>query len=474
MVTPTSVTLTMGTVLVILAFSTAFQSVLGQYYRGFGENICPDIASDYMYRFRVAVTPRSNLACGIIGSSSALGCFNVSRSTRGFASPRFSAPSIPGLSEKQPVLNVDTSTDKVYFIHPVDGRIYCYDITRGTNATAAVWVSSFVCSDPTDPRNQHRQSFTANGTQLLARCNNSVVLLGEQGELRKTFSGKSIQDYVAASDLAAPISVFGNFTRMTTWITNSSGAFLEVWYLDSSSKNPQRPAATLRLPAGVNITGVNTDSPWWTIVADRTNPVVHVLNSLTGIYQSRFDLKPEVDPNNTMRITLLPTPVIANRVMYGVVHGVLPSPVLWSPDKHFWWLFAANYTDPKAPRLLWLSQQIATRGPISPQVPWVTAAAVFVSDYQQNVTRSFDRTTGQSFFNVPANPYFSGIMAYSLSKGTYKMSLPWASPDGYFLIFQADDWFYEQMPPDERVEQSRGSMQTVRGFPYSPSPPPTD
>ncbi|GIL76256.1 hypothetical protein Vretimale_5839 [Volvox reticuliferus] len=259
---------------------------------------------------------------------------------------------------------------------------------------------------------------------------------------------------------------------MTTWITNSSGSFLEVWHLDSSSKKPQRPAATLRLPAGVNISGVNTDSLWWTIVADSANPVVHVLNSLTGIYQSSFDLKRVVDPNNTMRVSLLPTPVIANRVMYGIAQGIQPSPVLWNPDKYVWWMFAVNYTDPKAPRLLWLTQPIATRGPLAPQVPWVTATAIFVADYQQNATRSFDRTMGQSFFSVPANPYYSGITAYSLSKGTYKMSLPWASPDGYFLIFQADDWKYEEAPPEDREGMySRGSIQTMRGLPYSPPPP---
>ncbi|EFJ47547.1 hypothetical protein VOLCADRAFT_91973 [Volvox carteri f. nagariensis] len=373
----------------------------GQWIRGTGNNIAINISSDNMYRFRVAVTPRRNLIYAISGPNDTIVAFNFTRNTRGFQSAIWSTPQISGLAEKQPVLNVDTSTDQVYFLHPVDGRIYCYDASQqGPNAAAPVWVSSFVCSDPADTRNQHLQAFTANGTWLLARCNSSVVMVGPRGQLLKTFAGSSMRAYVASSDLAAAISVYNNFTR----------------------------------------------------------------------YQSAFDLGPLLPGvrEGEMDLSVLPTPVIANKFMYGIVQGFKPSsvPGLY-PDDYCWWFFAVNCTVPKTPTLLWVSQRQGTRGFLAPQVPWVTAPAVFITDYQQNATRGFDRTTGQAFFNVPTDPYT--LKGATPPKGTYKISLPWVSYDGYFQVFQNDEWQY-----DQGIEGagSIGNILSLLGTPFKPPLPP--
>nr|ARO50090.1 hypothetical protein [Yamagishiella unicocca] len=339
-----------------------------------------------------------------MASGDAVVQFNIPKTGRGYGKALWTSAAIPGLFAKQPVLNVDTTTDRVYFIHPVNGKIYCYDASLGVNVTSPVWVSKVVCSLPTDARQQHLQVLSSNGKRLLARCNDTVIILDSKGALVKTFKSSSVKAWVGASDLAAPIPVFSNFTRL----------------------------------------------------------------------QSSYSFKALVDPVNEMQVSVLPTPVISDKVMYGIVEGMKPSPMPWVldqyPDEYYWWMFALNFTNPKAPSLLWLTVKNPSRGGLAKQSPWVTDRAVFITDYQQNCTRGIDRASGVTFFNYPSNPYSKyGSGMFNMFKGTYKLSLPWVEKDGYFMVLQADDWQYDQDP--SRGLATSGNIRTLIGLPFMPPPP---
>nr|ARO50088.1 hypothetical protein [Yamagishiella unicocca] len=359
-----------------------------------------------MYRFRVAVTPKGTLAYGVIGSLSAIGSLSLNKTERGVMSASWTSAAIPGLTAKQPVLNVDTTTNRVYFVHPADGRIYCYDASLSDNLTSPVWVSDVVCSLPEDEREQHLQVLSSNGKRLLARCNDTVIMLNSKGALVKTFKSSSVKSWVGASDLAAPIPVFSNFTRL----------------------------------------------------------------------QSSYSFKALVDPVDELQVSVLPTPVISDKVMYGIVEGMKPSPLPWMldqyPDEYYWWMFALNFTDPKAPSLLWLTTKQTSRGGLAEQSPWVTDRALFITDYQQNGTRGFDRASGAPFYNYPANPYTKFGGQYGLVRGSYKMSLPWVDKAGFFQVLQLDDWQYDQMATPG-PGSSMGNIRTLYGTPYSPPRPPS-
>jgi hypothetical protein len=55
---------------------------------------------------------------------------------------------------------------------------------------------------------------------------------------------------------------------------------------------------------------------------------------------------------------------------------------------------------------------------------------------------------------------------------TTPRSLPWVSQDGYFEIFQYDDWTYENTLPEDREGASMGAIRSMYGLPYKPPPPP--
>ncbi|KXZ50995.1 hypothetical protein GPECTOR_14g236 [Gonium pectorale] len=433
-----------------------------------------DTCSDYIWRFRIAVTPKNEFVYAFKGRNSSLIAFGYPRTGRGILSATWATDVIPLANVTQPTLNVDTSTDRVYFVHPVDGKIRAYDAS--TNLKTPVWVSDIVCTDPADPRVQARQTFAANGTRLLARCNDSVVVLDENGRTVKTFSGDHIKAWVTYADQAAPFAMYGNFTKFVTWAAVPSDGVsalpnkLFLWDLSVRAATVTRPLAVLPLPDGASPAGVTSDSPWLLAVADISNPVLHLASSVNGKIQSSFDFMPLVNANGSLiNVTIVPTPVIANRTVYGMVQAVLPSPFPWVPgypDKFFWWMFALNITNAKQPSVLWITDEIVTRGPLANQVPLVRGAGVFMTDYMQNATRSFFIPNGTEYYNVPANPYvLSTTTTYSILRGTYKMGLPWVSPDGKFLRIQYDDWQYDLATPAKQATMSMGSIRTFQGIP---------
>ncbi|KAG2482419.1 hypothetical protein HYH03_018654 [Edaphochlamys debaryana] len=475
----------------LAALLAAARQAEAQFSRGMGEYLAMDVASDYMYRFRVPVTRPSLFAYGIIASQDRIGVFQVSTEGRGLMDPIWMSDRLPGLNVSQPVLSVDNSTDRVYFIRPMDGRLTAYDANAtlptadGSVPTdvAPLWVSDVVCSAPGDERQQHHQALTANGRRLLARCNDSVLLLSAaSGRLLKTLAGPRVADWMAAADAAAPFAAYADFGRLITWPSSEDAAApqLHVWDLASykpKARNQVAPAHTIKLPAGVAVGGVGTSHKWLLVLADALKPVVHVVGAYNGKLLSSFDFAPLVNATLApvmVNFTVVPTPVTWGNTVYGLIRGVVPSEFPWMPeqypDEHYWWAFALDVSNAKAPSLLWLTEQQKTLGVISNQAPWVAGNAIFMSDFPQNATRSFDRFTGQPWFNVPAVYWdFNARNSYSLVRGTYKMSLPWAHPDGYTLVFQYDDWVYDQDPTSG---ESIGYIRILRGLITSPSPPP--
>ncbi|KAG2438071.1 hypothetical protein HXX76_005680 [Chlamydomonas incerta] len=463
-----------------------------------------------MYRFRIAVTPKSNLMYVIMGKGSVIQAYQYNRSAVSIQipPPLWSTDVIPGLTQYQPVMNVDSATDRVYFINPNDGRVYCYDATAPLRNGSAVpvWVSQDVCALPDNgilarDLPQYQQTFAGNGKRLLVRCNESVVLFNDKGVTLKTFAADTVKSWVLNADPAARPPTYDNFKRLLTWAEepDQPGATLQVWDLASNkpkARKPTKPAATITLPEGAGAGGVLSDSSqWFTVVADTAQPLLHLVNSYNGRTASSFDFDGLVNANGSLsEVRVVPTPVVyGGTALYGLVRAKQPSLYPWLqqqfPDKFFWWAFAMNVTDTKNPSLLWISPVQPALAEIVDQAPHVTEKAIFVTDWAGgspgnsicnaavgacNIpsVRSFHRATGDQYYNFPANPYITVRTAYSLARGTYRMSLPWAYPDGAVMLVQYDDWQYDGYSPEDQAIADMGYVRGIRGLPPMPPPPP--
>ncbi len=168
---------------------------------------------------------------------------------------------------------------------------------------------------------------------------------------------------------------------------------------------------------------MNADGDWGVAaVVDLLVPVVHVIQPFNGKRLLSYDFTPHMNPDGTRtNLSVVPSPVLAGGVMYGLLRAMEPSPFPWLadtyPDKYFWWAFALQY-DKKtgATNMLWITEPQPTPGFIADQAVWVTPDAVFMSDYQQKSVRSFSRTTGERYYFVPPRPYGTPT-----SQGTNRM-----------------------------------------------------
>lgn len=202
-----------------------------------------------------------------------------------------------------------------------------------------------------------------------------------------------------------------------------------MWDLDPANAARRRnnasrvPAQLLPLPADTVVAGVNVDGDWGVAaVVDQVVPVAHVIQPFNGKRLLSYDFTSLMNPDGSRtNLSVVPTPVLAGGVMYGLLRAMEPSPFPWLadtyPDKYFWWAFALQY-DKKTgtTNMLWITEPQPTPGFIADQAVWVTPDAVFMSDYQQKSIRSFSRTTGDRYYFVPPRPYGT-----PMSQGTNRM-----------------------------------------------------